>query len=259
MRPFAALGDDAFRDASRRAFLAVVIEDICQHLFGCVVDDILGREARLPHPHVERPVLHEGKAALGAGRVAWGGHPEIQAPTPSTGPPASVSRSENVPATSRNRSPRASAQGAAKLEGQRVAVDADHHIRPRLKQSARIATRPEGSVDPDARDRRHRRQQGAQQDGDMRRPGRQFRVVDGGSSGRRESASKCSLPCPSSSSSAAKAAACSSARAGAEDVEFLAMAFEDRLFGEVDLVAQLLAEDEATGLVEQVTVSDMDL
>ena len=57
-------GDDRARDPARRALLAVALEDRRKGRFVGLVDQLGGAQALARHPHVERAVGGEGKAAL---------------------------------------------------------------------------------------------------------------------------------------------------------------------------------------------------
>ena len=164
--------DDGPRDPARGALLAVVIQDVGQRRPPTAVfTRSAATVARLAHPHVQRAVLHEGKAALGLVELhratRRGRAPRRRAARPPAG-----RGPRTCPATRR----------------QPVAVGGRPGLRPsrrpagrgrcrspvgaRLEQPARIAARAEGAVEPDARDRRDGRQERAQQDRNMGAVGR---------------------------------------------------------------------------------------
>ncbi len=103
-------------------------------------------------------------------RAASTTRPDPARRRPAVRPPACRGRKRCRRPDAAGRHSRA-AQCCRHLQRQRIAVDADHPGCPRLQQPARIAARAKGAVQPDARHRRHRRQQGAQQDRDMGRAG----------------------------------------------------------------------------------------
>ena len=64
-RLFGAAPQDGGGDAARLALVAVELEDMGQRAVVPAVDDVRRGLALVGHPHVQRPVAHEGKAALG--------------------------------------------------------------------------------------------------------------------------------------------------------------------------------------------------
>ncbi len=61
-----ALADNGARNGAGQPLLAEVIEDIGEALLAFAVDEIGRARAVHCHPHVERAIRTEGKAALGA-------------------------------------------------------------------------------------------------------------------------------------------------------------------------------------------------
>ena len=64
-RLFHPAAQDGRGDPARLALVAVQFEDVSHRPVVPAVDDVGGGLARIAHPHVQRTVAHEGKAALG--------------------------------------------------------------------------------------------------------------------------------------------------------------------------------------------------
>ena len=153
--------DDRARDPAGRTFLAIVIKYVGDAAFVRRVQQVRRGRPVAAHPHVERSVAQEGKAALGLVKL-HGADAEIQhdtvhrlarkgvevgkRPLDQPQPVAVIAR-----------------PGLRHAEHRRVAVDADHAVGARVQQAARIAARAKGAVDPGAAHGCHGREQRTEQ------------------------------------------------------------------------------------------------
>ena len=139
-------------------------QDIGDHTLVGAVHDIGGGRAGLAHAHVQRAILHEGKAALGHVQLHRG-YAKIQNHA------VQILRIVVHPGKHAldHLDPVAVGPGPAcrHLKGQRITVHRDHLVRPRLQQAARIAARAKGAIQPHTGHRGHRLQQRTQQNRDM--------------------------------------------------------------------------------------------
>ena len=135
--------DDGRRDGARAPLLAKPEQDIRDLVFLECIDNIGRAPPRARHPHVERPVAHEGEAALRLVEL-HGGNAEVQHnavhPVPADGArrvlhlrewrldqPEPPARGGFEPAASRN--------------GRGIAVEGQHAAIHRIEDRARIAAR----------------------------------------------------------------------------------------------------------------------
>ena len=161
--------DDCTRNPSRGALFAIVVQDIGQRFLGRAVDQISGAFAVLAHAHVQRAILGKGKPARRLiqlhRRDAKVQHNAVQR---FLGKAIQVRKGacHQTQAVAKLGGP-----GRRHLQRQGIAVHPDHPVRPRPKQSARIAACAKGTVKPQTADRGNRGQQRAQQNRNMRQAG----------------------------------------------------------------------------------------
>ena len=137
--------DDEVRDAPGFAFLAIGIEQIGEIFLFEAIDEVRRAVAVTTHPHVERTVAHEGKAAQRLVEL-HGGDADVEHHAIDRGGAGELIEGREAA--------RYEAEALGKLGGQRlgerrhIGVAIDRHDRgARLEQGPRIATRPEGAVD----------------------------------------------------------------------------------------------------------------
>lgn len=153
-------------DPARGAFLAIVIEDVRDRRFLGRVQQIRSRGAVIAHPHVQGPVAQEREPAIRLVQLhradAKVQHHAVQRL------PGQIVHVRERPLDQPQPVAIFAAPAFGHAEDRRIAVHADHDIGARRQQAAAVAARAEGAVQPDARNRVDRAQQGIEKYGDMR-------------------------------------------------------------------------------------------
>ncbi len=157
---FAGAGDgrnvtrahQSFGNGTGAAFLAVNMQNIGQQIRRGLIDQLGRTHAVIAHPHVKRPVTHEGKPALSLIKL-HGGHAKVENHAIDL---RHISRRQQRAHIAETASYKAESVAKLSSEGigcglcRRVAVKSDNPALRRFKQSATITARAKCAIDIDS-------------------------------------------------------------------------------------------------------------
>ncbi len=162
---------DGGRDPARLTLVAVELEDMGQRPVVPGIDDVGGGHALIAHPHVQRPVAHEGEAALGLIQL-HGRDADVEDGAVQLGLAAFLERlgqAREWGADQLEAIREVARHGLGERLHRRVAIQR-HDLGPALEDGAGVAAGSEGGVDDDiARLGGERLDHLGQQDGRVRR------------------------------------------------------------------------------------------
>ncbi|MNN24592.1 hypothetical protein D3C81_1380300 [compost metagenome] len=145
-----AAAQDGGGHPTRLTLVAVLLEDMGQRPVIPSVDEIGGGRPRVAHPHIQRPVAHEGEAALGLiqlhGRDANIEDSAVQLSLAALGEGLGQAREGGADQLELARI--GGGDGVGVRLNRRVAVQTDD-LGPAIQNSASVAASAEGGVDDD--------------------------------------------------------------------------------------------------------------